>query len=650
MNDFAPLYAAGRTICTTPPARWTIVCILAVALALSRPNDSRAATPVRPPEASGAVLRRPIAIVRAAKRYWIANRDSGSLVWMPEDDLQVAGEMVVGQRLSDLVALPHSDLLVVADEGARQLVLVRPTVDGAQIVDRQPIGGDPVSIAASHDGQQIDVALRWARRVGSFSLHPVGVPVRLQPRGHVDLPCAPGRLCMSPDGNRLFVADAFGPLLAVVDRQRLQVDNLVQIPGHNLRALAISPNGQELLIAHQMLNDFIPTTRDHVFWGNIVSNVLRTVRLDELRQAPAASIGGPRKVHGTLLPLGRESHAAGDPESIVINERGDLLVAIGGTGELAVRRRDARAFKRFTVGRRPTDIAIAGDQRHALVANRFDDALALVDLDEGSVLRSLPLGTLPPLSDAQRGEQLFYDANLSLHGWFSCHSCHTDGHTCGLLNDNFGDNSIGAPKRIPSLLGTRDTGPWAWNGSQPTLARQIEKSLRQTMHAAETHTIDPEQVRALDAYLQSLPPAPALRDVRRQLDPTATERGRKLFATLDCVACHRPPVYTSPAVYDVGLHDERGATEFNPPSLRGVSQRPALLHDNRCRSLAELLQVHPDARGTRLAADDQRDLITFLESLLVGWVERPKAALTHHNPRRKHRPRSSCRHHMSPTA
>ena len=55
-------------------------------------------------------------------------------------------------------------------------------------------------------------------------------------------------------------------------------------------------------------------------------------------------------------------------------------------------------------------------------------------------------------------------AKLAHDGWFSCHSCHTDGHTNSRLNDSLGDGSFGAPKRVLSLLGVNDTAPWAWNG------------------------------------------------------------------------------------------------------------------------------------------------------------------------------------------
>src|SRR2546430_7868047 len=49
----------------------------------------------------------------------------------------------------------------------------------------------------------------------------------------------------------------------------------------------------------------------------------------------------------------------------------------------------------------------------------------------------------------------------------------SDGHTNGLLNDNFTDGSFGTPKRVLSLLGVKDTGPWAWTGHLDKLPEQI---------------------------------------------------------------------------------------------------------------------------------------------------------------------------------
>ena len=51
----------------------------------------------------------------------------------------------------------------------------------------------------------------------------------------------------------------------------------------------------------------------------------------------------------------------------------------------------------------------------------------------------------------------------------------------GRLNDNLTDGSFGTPKRVLSLLGVKDTGPWAWNGHMKDLETQVRTSLKSTM-------------------------------------------------------------------------------------------------------------------------------------------------------------------------
>jgi cytochrome c peroxidase len=207
---------------------------------------------------------------------------------------------------------------------------------------------------------------------------------------------------------------------------------------------------------------------------------------------------------------------------------------------------------------------------------------------------------------------LFYDARLSLDGWYSCHSCHTDGHTSGLLSDNLGDGGYGAPKRVLSLLGAGDTGPWAWNGTIPTLESQIRKSIESTMQGRKPRD---EQVAALAAYLRTLTPPPALDSLRGKTDAAAIERGRKTFESRGCASCHVPPSYASADSFDVSLKDELGATHFNPPSLRGVSQRGPYFHDNCAATLESVLIEHRHPPGSSLSAEELCDLIAFLNSI-----------------------------------
>ena len=88
----------------------------------------------------------------------------------------------------------------------------------------------------------------------------------------------------------------------------------------------------------------------------------------------------------------------------------------------------------------------------------------------------ITLGPTPPQTPEERGEELFYSRQLSADK--SCHDCHVDGHTNYQLADTLGDDTTGTPKRIPTLLGTSLTYPWAWNGKISELDDQVLACLR----------------------------------------------------------------------------------------------------------------------------------------------------------------------------
>lgn len=223
----------------------------------------------------------------------------------------------------------------------------------------------------------------------------------------------------------------------------------------------------------------------------------------------------------------------------------------------------------------------------------------------------LEIGPSPNFTPAQRGELLF---RKRLNGWQSCHSCHRDGHTSYQLADTLADNTTKTPKRIPTLLGTRLTDPWAWNGRFRNLDEQVRSSLETTMHV---QNVTPDQIADLTAYLHTLPPPPPLEPATD--DPRDQEmlaRGKGLFTNLGCAKCHVPPLtYTSPDAYDVGLADEAGLTKFNPPSLRGVSQGYSFFHDGRVKTLEEVFTIHGHQLPRDLEKQELSDLLRFLRSL-----------------------------------
>lgn len=546
-------------------------------------------------------LRRPVALALSddGSHLYVANRDSASISIIDTQKQALTGEVRIGRRLVD-IAVPDSRHLLGVDEVAGAVLLFSRRDADVRIIDALQVGQSPVSVRTLPDGSRCTVALLWPRRLAIVELQP-----QLQLVKTIDLPFAPRMQLPVQNGTKLIVTDSFGGQLAVVDVERGAVESVRSLPAHNIRGLCLSADTKQVLLAHQHVSSLAHTTRDDIHWGNLLTNTLRALPLATLLAPDEDALRG-ESVH----PLGDVDRGAGDPAGLALGPDGTLLVTIGGTGELLMRRKSEEAWRRIAVGRRPTAVAASPDGRWAYVANTFADSVSIVDLKKGAVHQEISLGPRPKLSAAERGEELFYDARRSLENWFSCQSCHTDGHSNGRLTDNLGDGSFGAPKRALSLLGVKDTVPWAWNGGIPDLESQIRKSVQTTMHGKP---LTDAQVEDLAAYLRTLEPPPALGVARgEKLD---VDRGREVFRKLQCATCHIPPTYTSPKTYAVGLVDELGNKLFNPPSLRGISQGGPYFHDGRAATLEEVFTRHKHQLNGELSARGLADLLAFVRSL-----------------------------------
>ena len=572
----------------------------------NRAEESTTADIQKPPH-----WRHPIALVTTGDRLYLANQRSGSISILTSEPLEVFAEIPIGGKLSDLAVMQDGRWMVAVDEAAHQLLLLEPTNEGLETLHKLDVAKTPVSIAIDSTGRRGAVASLWSRRVTLFELeNSDSKSARLKTRAVVELPFAPRKMLWLAEPKRLIVADAFGGRLTILDPEIARVVSQAKVAGHNIRGLALSGDGKDLLISQQVLNSSSKTTHTPVFWGDLMQNVLRSKSLSELLspEQKTEAVGDLFRTE----PLGHPSAATGDPYDVRVLPGGQTVVSLSGVGEIAIRPSDLKPFERFSAQARSTALLLHPDGKRLLVANAFADSITIFDLNEWRITGHLSLGPTPELTQIDQGEHLFYDANLSLDGWYSCHSCHTDGHTTGHRNDNLSDQSYGAPKRILPLGGVGRTGPWAWNGESNSLVEQIHSSIRNTMQGEKR---SPEELQALEAYLQTLKPAPSLDEMRGTFDKASIGRGGEVFRTQGCADCHQPPTYTSPQVYDVGLSDELGRTEFNPPSLLGVSQRQDLFHDGRARSLEDVLEKFQHGEAHKLSDKQRADLIDFLRSL-----------------------------------
>jgi cytochrome c peroxidase len=563
----------------------------------------------------------------------------------------------------DLVVIPGSRCALTANQTSDSVTLV--DLEKGTVVAEQRCGQKPAAVACTRDGKRVAVSELWSGTVSFFEIQ--GTEVK--PFGQARVGAFPRGLAFAPDGNTLYIAVAGNEEVVQFDCRNSRIIGRWPAPreprqvllsadgralvaassrsgvvrcwdtatrqliwertiedGFNLRGLAFTPDGQAVVCVHSVHRQF-PVSKENIAEGWVIDSRLSRLSLRAEQQPPVQQIA-----------LDAKGRAVGDPWGIAFSPDGRwLAVAASGTHELLVLENHSipwrsgdpgdsldprlassdRNFKRFSLGGRPLALAFLKKSDQAAVANYLLDAVQIVDIKSARVLRTICLGGPARPSLARLGEALFYDADRSHDQWFSCNTCHVEGHTCGLNFDTLNDDSYGNPKLTPTLRNVSKTGPWTWHGWQKDLGRAIAKSFTQTMFGPEPSH---EEIKAVVAFLETLdhPPRPHRDPIGRM--SALAEQGRAIFQTkARCARCHQGDLYTSEGNYDVRLEPDGSPYHlWNPPSLRGLIDRGPYLHDGRAKTLDDLLQNHhgPEKLGAQpLTAQERRALIIFLESL-----------------------------------
>ena len=605
------------------------VLLLSGQFASALANDA-----IRVSDPDSAAYRAPCDVVYMSGLLLVANSKTGTISILDAESGACRSEWKVAESL---VALERCGRWLLAlDPETHQMIVIGLDTESRtlDVMQRVTLPRYPQNLAVDSASGQVAVASLWSRTVTFCTLSDAG---RLMIRTQTSMPFAPGRLLFT-SSDRLVVADNFGGEICLLQSDSGEIRRTVEIDGHNIRGLAVNPKTSSLMVTCQTLDSRSFSTYEHVFWGVLMQNGLHSiplVRLDaaddrrdsdseslkktETATYSAASVSQETSKSAGVqsqYPLGTPSIGSGDPGAMIVTSNDATLVVISGTNQLAFRTASHLPFERLKTGRRPEAICLDEREEVAFVVNRFEDSMTVISLtgETPEVIGTFSLGPIRKLTTAEEGERLFYDATVSLDGWYSCHSCHTDGHTNGQLADTFGDETKGAPKKVTSLLGTADTAPWAWNGSRESLEDQVRTSLiisMQTQLSTEQLPIEP-----LAAFLRALPPAPSVMESAEQLAAAPTLMlAHQEFVRSGCSSCHAGNAYTTPDSVDVGLVDETGSTHFNPPSLRGVSQRGPWFHDGRATTLQEVLRSGHHAPESPLTPEQVSLLELLLKSL-----------------------------------
>ena len=555
-------------------------------------------------------LKQPIALVwlEETQTLWTSTQNDRSIIRINVDTKAWERVFQVESQLSDLKQIPGTSLLAALQSSPGRIFLFDAKQQESSLkIESIEIPLYAENIVSSEDGQHLHVLHRWSHQATILERTRFGTDDEYQSyqiKQIIDLPFAPGNQALIPSPDSWVITAAFGGDMSILDPVSGRIQETVNRSIHNIRDLALAPDGGVLWMAHQTLHPNATTLRGDIQWGFLMENNVHGFSVNDLPHHYIST--DPIQPKGQLE---RPGNAAGDPEALLWTDQNELLVALAGVGEVAVLHPDTTQVHRLGVGRRPTSMAYDRVNRRAFIANTLSDSISVLRLDPSpQLISTIRLGRLKELSELAKGERLFFDAHQSFHGWYSCHSCHTDGHANGMLNDNEADGGFGAPQKVISLLGVADTAPWSWLGKRGDLTRQVHRSIQTTMREIPSD----EKAGALRVYMETLSPAPPLKP---HLSEARKSTGFQLFERLRCDECHLPPTYTDEDVYDVGIKDEAGQAAFNPPSLLGVSQRAHFLHDGRAKNLESVFTEHKHMLKQDLTPDELKLLIDFLQSL-----------------------------------
>ncbi len=590
-------------------------CVLAFCLCSLQPSHQH----VLAAPSKREVDRSPIdlALTPDGRYALTANQSSGTVSLIDIVAGTVATELPCGERPSGLAVSPDGRCVAVSSNYSGELTVF--SRDGGRLTRTGSVslGFEPRGVAIAPDGRLAYIALTSGSAVAVVDLNAIEEVAR------IDVGRWPRFLALSPDGTRLAVGVNADKGVAVVDtatRKRLYLEDF---NGLNLGQMQTSADGQYVYFPY-MTYTGRPIQEFNITNGWVLASRIARVKLTGPARREAIALDPKGRAvadpHGMALSPDEQwlyCAASGTHELLVYKLPGLPFQDYGGPGDHidATLLADSARFFRIPLGGRPTAIRVAKDGT-VLVANALLNAVQVVDPTARKVVRTIHLGGATEPDLVRRGEAIFYDGERSFDQWYSCHSCHYEGHTNAVTMDTRNDGRFGNYKVVLSLRNVGNTGPWTWHGWANDLAAITRKSLVDSMLGKPPTDDD---VNALVAYLRTLksPPNPY-----RLAAGESAKRGEVVFhsAKAGCASCHTGDYLTDGKNHSVGTNEKGDAFKgYNPPSLVGVFDRSAYLHDGRAKSLRELLTKSHNPEDVvgkgALSESEVADLIAYLMTL-----------------------------------
>ena len=210
----------------------------------------------------------------------------------------------------------------------------------------------------------------------------------------------------------------------------------------------------------------------------------------------------------------------------------------------------------------------------------------------------------------------------------SCMACHVNGHTNAAIELT--------PDSRPNQARLRVDTP-TMRGSFNVIQMSLKRSIRSLDHFCEVEEYfdgDPGLMQAIGprgaqrqvtnrmgdfCAIIDNPPAPKLGPLMRLFPEKASEqelRGQALFhGKAKCASCHYGPQFTDDYMHDLQVerfYKGRPEGPVKTFGLRGIKDSPPYLHDGRCPTLHDAVELFNLIFELKLTRQEKDDLVAFM--------------------------------------
>ncbi len=577
------------------------------------------------------------------KELYVACEGSGTVIVVNTLTGRKVAEIVVGGQATDVTFSPDGRRAYASSRLEDRVAVI--DVAARKLAEKWRVGDEPHGVLTDSAGRFLYV-LNTSEDSVSVVDTANGKTVR-----RLTASRDPSSPALSPDGKRILLTNTLSRPVPFREPARSEVtaietgggiieDRYVLPEANYLQGVAWHPSGEFAIVTVTRTKNLVPMTRILQGW-TITSGlgiIWRDGRTDQvLLDEPQMYFPDPTDV--AFTPDGRWA---------LVTSSGSDRVAVVDVSKLIAMLRQASPYERehvfpnhlgkptefvvkhIATGSSPRGIVVSSDGRTAYVANALDDSLTVIDIGKLQAVKRIDLGGPKVITKVRHGERLFHSARITFRRQFSCHSCHPDGHVNGLAFDIEPDGIGISPVDNRTLRGVLDTGPFKWEGTNPTLARECGPRL--SVFFTRIQPFTPEELSALVNYISTIPRPP---NRYRPLGAPLTEaqrRGREIFfRTMKnsgeeipignrCATCHRGPLFTDRDVHNIGskmMYDR--VAVFDTPHLNNIYDSAPYLHNGISGTLEEIwTRYNPgDTHGVTndMTKDQLNDLIEFLKTL-----------------------------------